>query len=397
MQEKSNVKSPCYLWNDKSFVLNFPSRRILKKAVAGLEFPEPLSAIIHTAEKEVEFVYTFLPKKNPKIGKRFQVVYLGNTFECRFGPASKKLLEIAKYVEEKTESTSDYRNLRMFRDYTRKNLMPAFIKKYFDDKEPISFYVKGPYSKVDLSEFSRHFNFYTSFFDRSFPHLIVHENHDVKKYPQPCLYATTNKFPTIINMGKIDPIILNTLLVARNTQSTRLKYLFYFQVLEYCAYYSLTEDQLQKLKNILTKPDITENAEKYARSVTENFRDYFKQNDDSARLERLLIKYCTISDVKFEIESCFEHFSQEVKFDGGFVLAPLIKDIKVFDNATNEQILKPIRENIERIRNVIVHLRETRENKVILPTPRNNALLNPYLFLLRRLAETIAFRYRKDI
>jgi hypothetical protein len=56
-------------------------------------------------------------------------------------------------------------------------------------------------------------------------------------------------------------------------------------------------------------------------------------------------------------------------------------------------MLSTIRKNIERIRNVLVHLREQRENKVILPTPDNDKKLLPYLYLIKRIAEKIAIQY----
>ena len=49
--------------------------------------------------------------------------------------------------------------------------------------------------------------------------------------------------------------------------------------------------------------------------------------------------------------------------------------------------------NITKIRNVIVHLRESRENTVILPTEKNNIYLLPYLYLLRRIAEKVAIQF----
>ena len=275
-------------------------------------------------------------------------------FKCRFSPASKSLLTLAKYFEEKDESETDYRNLRMFRDYEKRDQMPVFIKKYFDNKTPVSFYVQGDFKGVDYVSFAKHFNFYTSYYDRGFPHIVIHEKQDVKKFARPCYFRAKGTFPKKICMGKIDPIILNTLLVARTTSSIRLQYIFYFQILEFCAYYNLNAEQFSRLRNILAQPDIAEDIDRYAKTLAETFRDYFKHNDDSARMQKLLEQYCVAADVRFEIESFKDYFAADLHFDGGFSLPPLIKDVSVFESATNDQILKPIRENIEKIRNVIV-------------------------------------------
>ena len=54
-----------------------------------------------------------------------------------------------------------------------------------------------------------------------------------------------------------------------------------------------------------------------------------------------------------------------------------------------DAVIKSIKENIINIRNSLVHLRESRENKIILPTEKNHDLLLPYLYVLRRIAEKI--------
>jgi len=41
----------------------------------------------------------------------------------------------------------------------------------------------------------------------------------------------------------------------------------------------------------------------------------------------------------------------------------------------------------------MVHVRESRENKVILPTRHNTDLLIPYMFLIRRIAEVVAYSH----
>ena len=52
-----------------------------------------------------------------------------------------------------------------------------------------------------------------------------------------------------------------------------------------------------------------------------------------------------------------------------------------------------IRKNIDTIRNVLVHARESRENVVISPTYKNSDLLRPYLYLLRRIAEVVVIKF----
>lgn len=55
--------------------------------------------------------------------------------------------------------------------------------------------------------------------------------------------------------------------------------------------------------------------------------------------------------------------------------------------------MQTIRRNLETMRNVLVHARESRENVVIKPTSKNSELLRPYLYLIRRLAEVVIIKY----
>ena len=47
---------------------------------------------------------------------------------------------------------------------------------------------------------------------------------------------------------------------------------------------------------------------------------------------------------------------------------------------------------LTKIRNVLVHAREKRESKGILPTRHNEAILRRYIPLIRRIAEQLALK-----
>lgn len=81
-----------------------------------------------------------------------------------------------------------------------------------------------------------------------------------------------------------------------------------------------------------------------------------------------------------------------MQFDGGFVLKKLFNTVDEIDNPQPD-IMKSIRERIDKLRNVMVHVRESRENKVIFPTRHNTNLLTPYMYLIRRIAEVVAYSH----
>ena len=109
-------------------------------------------------------------------------------------------------------------------------------------------------------------------------------------------------------------------------------------------------------------------------------------------MDRLIKDLCTFDDIKDEIKTNSVYFINETCFEGGLVIKGLFNKEEEIDNPPIE-ILSSIRRNIDTIRNVLVHARESRENVVISPSQKNALLLKPYLFLLRRLAEIVVLKF----
>jgi hypothetical protein len=190
----------------------------------------------------------------------------------------------------------------------------------------------------------------------------------------------------------MDPILVDLFEVARKTANIRLKFLFYYQVLEYCSYYHLNESLKKKLTTIIKRPDLMSNTIEYGRLITEEFKDFFKLNDDSQKLQKLLEDFISNSDIKNEIGINIDFFKKNQTFDGDFTLDPLISNEQDLE-PSNRDLVKKIKQHLEKIRNVLVHIRESRENKVILPTEKNTDTLRPYLYLIQRIAEQVAINY----
>ncbi|MNE22364.1 hypothetical protein D3C80_1155720 [compost metagenome] len=188
-----------------------------------------------------------------------------------------------------------------------------------------------------------------------------------------------------------------------------MKYLFYYQILEYFAYYYLDEELKRKLSNLLKSPDLLHNSSVYTRTIIEELKDYSNHTSDKQKLTRLLADYITVDDIANEIKCNIKNFTNDLDFDGHFKLSAIISDEKTFDKMFNEgkeskekkkerlklraDFIVSIADRLDNIRNVLVHIRESRENKIILPTRGNNRKLIPYIYLIRRIAETIAFKY----
>ena len=379
------------LWNDDSFVLRFKKETDLE-FLNDLFFPEELMASYSIKDGILE-VYAFPLDPNEDLVKRkFQFNYKGKTYQCSWEKPTENFQKIATaFREEKEESRTSYRNLRQFRDFYRKEDLPEFISKYFEDKEPFNFFIKGDLKVIEneIIEFCRHLNFYMSYFDRETPNVqIFQKSYKKENFQVPC-YSLFDTFPDTINGTEIDNILLEIITVANSTTDNRLSFIFYYQILEYASYYYLKSDIKHKLTTLLRKPDISYNSEEYSKTIIEEFKNHFKNNDDKAKLDMLISEHVSLKDVKIELENNIEYFSKKIEFEGGFKLDPIMKNELTGIEQLPENTIKTIKENIVNIRNSLVHLRESRENKVILPTAKNDDLLTPYLYLLRRISEKI--------
>ncbi|WP_299016480.1 hypothetical protein [uncultured Polaribacter sp.] len=379
------------LWNDDSFLLRFNKDTDLT-FLNSLYFPEELMAS-YSIEKGIIEVYAFPLDPNEELVKRsFTFNYKGNSYLCNWEKPTEDFEKIATaFREDKEESKTSYRNLRQFRDYYRKDELPDFLSKYFKDKEPFNFFIKGNFKPIEneIVEFCRHLNFYMSYFDRLTPNVqIFQKSYKKENFKVPC-YSLFDTFPDTINGTEIDNILLEIITVANSTTDNRLSFIFYYQILEYASYYYLKSDIKHKLTTLLKKPDISYNSEEYSKTIIEEFKNHFKNNDDKAKLEMLISEHVKLKDLKIELEDNIEYFSRKLEFEGGFKLDPIMKNELTGIEQLPENTIKIIKENIVSIRNSLVHLRESRENKVILPTAKNDDLLTPYLYVLRRISEKI--------
>ena len=135
------------------------------------------------------------------------------------------------------------------------------------------------------------------------------------------------------------------------------------------------------------------NSNLYSSKIIELYSDYLKKsNSETLRMDGLLKEFCSFDSIKNEIVTNADCFLEDICFDGGLKIEKLFSKREDIDNPQNG-IMPVIRKNIDAIRNVLVHARELRENVVIAPTVKNNALLRPYLYVLRRLAEEVIIKF----
>lgn len=391
--EHFNLKK---LWTDDTFMIRLP-KTVDSNLLKGLIFPKELSALYHHDTSRLEFIMQPVTESYKEQFADFTFFYNGREYHCAFKEPSDKLMLIAGGFRETSENSyTDYRNLREIRDFLKRDDLPKYVQKYFENREPISFWIEGEIDAFDddYRLLAKHFNFYVSYYNRKNPKILIHEEpSDKESYKRPCL-TDVQAFPKKLTFNNIDPVLLDMTEIARDTKNVRLQYLFYFQILEYCSYYYLNDELSKQLRDVIKRPDLLNNTNEYTKLIVDQFKDHFKHNDDSLKLEKTLIDYCSFDDISHELKQNLDFFTKALVFDGGFQLDAILNDESCLAKPP-KQIMRTIKHNIERIRNTLVHLRESRENKVILPTERNNHLLVPYLFVVRRLAEKVTLMHGK--
>lgn len=400
-----------HLWSDDTFMLRYAKGTDFNEII-DIELPNELCAIFHKTSQTLELIYAPLPEKLTHLNRKTSFFYKGVEFKTEFKEPSPQLVFIAKgFKELDVAGESNHRNLRQFRDYYRDDQQTSQMKVYFKDKKPYSYFITGDFKKIknEFIPFCKHINIYIRFFDRKAPIIsIVNIEPKIEDYKVPCK-TNDGIYPETIATNEIDQVALDLLSIANETGNPRLKYLFHYQVLEYFAYYYLDEELKRKFSNLLKSPDILHNYSNYSKIIIEELKDYTNNTTDKQKLTKLISDYLTVDDVQNEIKCNLKYFSNDIEFDGHFKLPALITDDKIFDkiysgaketkdkkrekDRLKQELINSIADRIERIRNVLVHIRESRENKVIYPTRNNNRKLLPYLYLVRRMSEIIAMKY----
>jgi hypothetical protein len=114
------------------------------------------------------------------------------------------------------------------------------------------------------------------------------------------------------------------------------------------------------------------------------------QHDD-AKMRRLIQDGCDPAVVWRELENDIAFFSETHTFEGGFVIDPLVCSTTTFET-WKPKGLASLYDSLKDIRNCLVHARERRENKVILPTDGNHKLIARFDPVIARIAQQVALK-----
>lgn len=362
-----------------------------------IRFNPKFDAVFHDDLNSIEFLYGYL---NPELernkdimSRKFTVHFEGKSFNCYFAEPTSRLLRIAASFERlpSDASTVSAHQIIPFKDGQNLEKQSDKVKEYFKGKIPRNFFIKAndPIHGCNLESLARHINFLLSYYDRSSPTIAIHEIEDASQLANSTpIRHIEGHFPETLLIQPIDDIVLKLIEVAKISQA-RFAFLYYYQVFEYAGYYYIDESTKKALKNHLKDPALINCGEEKLSDLFSIFSD-INHNDD-VKMKKVIEDHCDPSVIWKEIENDKEFFCKEHAFQGDFVLKALIANDT--SEATWKAVWMPkLYDQLTKIRNSLVHARERRENKVILPTKANNKILNHYIPIIARVAEQIALK-----
>jgi hypothetical protein len=378
-------------WNDESVAFLLRPEAEFIKALNGLILPPRFTAIYHRDSKTMEYIYTVLESDEPRCKREFKFVLSGKSYFCKYGKASKELLTLSRQFRRTgKQSGSEHRNLLLLREYVQsQSKKRGTFEEAFLGMEPISFYVSGfkRFNEDEIVEVSKHLNFFMQYYDRESPFIVIHspESESMDEFTQSRIPEIA--FPETITTKRQDPFLLDLALTANTTTTARLQFIYYYQIIEYSAFYYIDAKTRTELLRIINNPDIQANVDSYIPRILEAINVGVRQ-EDYTKIESVVKSVCSLEAIWKEIERNMSYFTTKQEFDGGFVIEPLIpenctKDF--FCGSWNPKITI----TLSHIRNALVHGREKKFIHVITPTGRNDLLLRPWASIAQCIAEQV--------
>lgn len=364
-------------------------------------FNPAFDAVIHLDTNTIELLFLFLDPKDETsasyLDRSFKIHFDGSEYDCRFAQPSQRFMEIARRTQNvpSDDPGQTVPQLPAFRDFQHLDEIPERNRKYFANRVPRNFYISSTtdVTKIDLIRLAHHLNFISDYYDRRAPEINIRERavddtQDEKWSPRRLL---NDSFPSVLSIRPVDDVVLQLLHVARRAPA-RQAFIYYYQVLEYAGHYFVDEKARSQLRKFLRDPALITCDDRKIGELFSMLTDV--NHNDDVKMRKVIEDVVDPLAVWQEIDHDREFFTLELRFDGGFTLPPLIaKDTSATSWAT--MWMPKLFDQFTRIRNCLVHARERRENRVILPTHRNNRRIARYEPVIARVAQQIAIASRE--
>ena len=359
----------------------------LFEALNSVRLPPRFTAIWHEDTKEFEVIFTVLRKENHLLDRGFEFRYRGDCYNCSFGTSSPRLRAIARNARPSgSVSGSDFRNLQPFHRFERL-LEERPDADFVKNRRPTSFWIRGIeiYDDDRVGDLVRNLNFHMSYFDRHTPTILVHEepieSHkvDVVKRPE------IDSFPSSLTAKDIDQHLL-VLWASAQRGDPFLRFIHYYQILEYAGFYHVKDNIRREIERAIAAPDAVSRTEEIAQQIVDAISADRRQDD--AKINTMIEECVDPKEMWDILDGSLAAFSEDVILDGGFVLPALVSatiGYEEFVQSWNKRF--PVA--LHRVRNALVHARESRQSTMIAPTTANHSRLSPWLLPLSQTAARV--------
>jgi hypothetical protein len=369
-------------WNDRSVSIAIDTDdSALLQALNSLILPAAFSAVRHADTHDMEFIWGPVTLSSPYALRHFDFLYKGATYVCEFAPASERLRLLANAtIPVSSPTLTQYRNLQsMGRFLTTENSLPGMRK----DLVLTSFWIHNiTLDELELVKLARSLNFCMSYFDERSPRVLIHEaNAELNRAPSQS--TVREEFPSHLVAGELDEFLMTLWESATDSADVFRRFINYYQILEYSAFYFLDKSLQVGVRKVLRQPDALGEIDRTVHALLDVLAENKRQ--DETRIVELV---STVVDPG-QLWACLapheKYFSEALVFDGGFELPPLIKPGWTVEEWCCSW--SPAYPNaLRKIRNALVHGREQRSALVIAPTNVNLNRLRHWLPGLRSAA-----------
>ncbi|MFY0613095.1 MAG: hypothetical protein JXQ99_16310 [Hyphomicrobiaceae bacterium] len=381
--EQMAIQTP---WDDASLVLSIPEDdSSLKEALEHVLLPPRFTALWHADQKALEVIWTaFRPSTVSRdlVGRMFQFIFEGQKFECKFGPASDRLMHIAKASRPVAPSETNHRNLSSFSMYSHEREMKDEDPDHEFSPvlgEPTCFWISPVKWDDDfMLSLAQHLNFYMRAYDSFSPAIVIHSPATANPKLKPQSRYLTGSFPDSITSSSIDDTLLHFWDAAQEGDSAR-RFIYYYRILEYASFTFLEQATRTQVRRLLASPHGLNTTNQLSDQIVAAVQA--SKVDEYQRFEALVRETLDPELLWVQIQRNTSVFCEETTFAGGFTIAPLIStNTELSDFCGNGITI--FCSTIRKVRNALSHGRDQRTAAVISPTTANFEKLRQWLPLM---------------
>ena len=378
---------------DEGLILSLPENLdSFAETLNNLLLPNRYTALWHRDTKNFEIIWTSYPLRGGSIvmkEREFDFSLKSTNYKCRFHRSSDRLLSLARNARFVAMSHSGHRNLLSFQRYVQQSGDNGDKSvEALPIGEPYSFWISDvEWDEDEVLKLVRHLNFYLTYYDALSPIIYIHSPPEEKL--KPASRYRLDDFPTRIDAHEIEDDLLQLWMAAKEGDAAR-RFIYYYRIVEYASHAYIDREARRSIWRLLEQP--------HARSDVGNLVDQVvlaaleKSMEDSQKMINLLQDIARVEVLWEELERNRSSFEEDVEFDGGFRLTPIIlrsTTLDTFKGSGMSQFISYAR----RIRNRLSHGRDRSTQAAITPTTENFRRLEPWSSAMSILAgEVLMFR-----